>query len=82
MKEVRKREVAEIRKKVRIGQRLNYEIIEYDKKNALIPVRRLIPVVVVKKYPYLVEVEPVKRWKGTQVWTMSYTEIAMRRCSG
>lgn len=72
-------DIEKLRKKLKIGQKLKYEYLEYDTSGRDMVLRaRKGKAVVVRKYPNLVEVEPVSGGKGLPVRTMTYVEIAMK----
>lgn len=71
-------DIEKLRKKIKIGQKLKYEYLEYDTSGRDMVLRiRKRKAVVVRKYPHLVEVEPVSGGKRLPVRTMTYIEIAI-----
>lgn len=72
-------DIVELRKRIKIGQKVKYDYLEYDTSGRDMVLRsRTAKAVVVRKYPHLVEVEPVSGGKSLPVRTITYTEIAMR----
>lgn len=69
----------EIRKKIKVGDTVKYPLMVFDRGEENVFTIKMVPAVVVGRFPYLVQVRLKGCWENTPVRTMTYVELAAQK---
>ena len=72
-------DVDEIRKKTRIGDTVNYPLMVFERGEENFFTVKLVPAVVVGRFPHLVQVRLKGRQENIPVRTITYVELAAQK---
>lgn len=72
-------DIDEIRKRTRIGDTVKYPLMVFERGEEIFFTIKLVPAVVVGRYPHLVQVRLKGRQEMTPVRTMTYVELAAQK---
>lgn len=70
------KDIDEIRKKTRIGDTVKYPLMVFERGEENFFTIRMVPAVVIGRYPHLVQIQIKGKQEKTPVRTMTYLELA------